>query len=328
MADTPATQPTEDQAEAQALAEAKAGYEGRARAAAASAAPAPAEPAASDVQQPAAGEPLAETGTTTSAAAPAAPEQGEPTPQAEPAKPTAAEAALARQLEDLKAQVRELKASGADAATVRKMHGEIGDINRTLKQFAAVKAAEAPADDELAAALKSAEAVADEYPDIAGPIVKAIKALQARAPAPAAAPEPATEPAPQQQTEPTQANASQNEEVDEHGYTKEQQRAIAELDELHPDRFQIKASPEYQAWFANWMTPEYRAKVNSSWNPAVVAEPFTAFKVYRASLKRKQERLDAAATPQGTPQSSQSSTLPDEAGFERGYKRAAQHRHF
>ena len=327
MADTPATQPTEGQAEAQALAEAKAGYEGRARAAAASAAPAPAQPAASDVQQPAAGEPLAETGTSSSAAAPAAPEQREPDPQAEPAKPTPAEAALKQQLEDLKAQVQELKASGADAATVRKMHGEIGDINRTLKQFAAVKAAEAPADDELAAALKSAEAVADEYPDIAGPIVKAIKALQARAPAPAVAPEPA-QPDPQQQPEPTQASPSAEEERDEHGYTKEQRRAIAELDELHPDRFEIKASSEYQAWFANWMTPEYRAKVNSSWNPAVVAEPFTAFKVYRASLQRKKDRLDAAATPQGTPQSSTPSTLPDEAGFERGYKRAAQSRHF
>lgn len=306
------TQPTEAQVEAQAMADAQAGYAGKARTEVETPVPA----ATAEVVQPAAGAPLADS-VPPSASTPD-PEPA-PDPQAEPAKPSAAEAALAQQLDDLKAQVRELKSSGADAETVRRMHGDIGEINRTLKQFAAVKAAEAPADDELAATLKSAEAVAEEYPDIAGPIVKAIKALQARAPAPAA-PEPATpDPQPQQ---PTQASAPvATEERDEHGYTKVQRAAIEALDEVHPDRFEIKASPAYQTWFASWKTPEYREKALASWNPAVVAEPFTAFKAHQATLKVKQARLDAAVQPQGNAQAPTSTQLPDEAGFTRGYNR-------
>lgn len=312
----PVTQPTEVQAEAQALAEAQAGYASKARAAAELTAPAPATAAV----QPAAGAPLADS-VPLSASAP----DPEPAPdlQAEPAKPTAAEAALTQQLEDLKAQVRELKSSGADAATVRKMHGEIGDINRTLKQFAAVKAAEAPAGDELAAALKAAEGVAEEYPDIAGPIVKAIQAMQTRSPASAAAPEPET-PEPQQQGT-TPAPTADAEERDEHGYTKVQRAAIDAIDEVVPDRFEIKASPEYQTWFAAWKTPEYRKKVLSSWNPAVVAEPFAAFKAWQAQRKQKQNVIDAAVQPQGSAQAPAATTIPDEAGFQRGYARAKRH---
>ncbi len=312
----PVTQPTEVQAEAQALAEAQAGYAGKARAAADTTAPAPVVPAA-DVQ-PAAGAPLADS-VPLSASTP----DPEPAPdlQAEPAKPTAAEAALTQQLEDLKAQVRELKSSGADAATVRKMHGEIGDINRTLKQFAAVKAAEAPAGDELAAALKAAEGVAAEYPDIAGPIVKAIQAMQTRAPASAAAPEPVT-PDPQQQGTTTATPPADAEERDEHGYTKVQRAAIEALDEVVPDRHAIKDTPEYQTWFAAWKTPEYRKKVLTSWNPAVVAEPFAAFKAHQAQRKQKQNVIDAAVQPQGSAQAPAATTIPDEAGFTRGYNRA------
>jgi hypothetical protein len=201
------------------------------------------------------------------------------------------------------------------------MHGEIGDINRTLKQFAAVKAAEAPAGEELAAALKAAEGVAEEYPDIAGPIVKAIKAMQTRTPAPVA-PDPET-PDPQQQG--TTTPPVDTEERDEHGYTKVQRAAIEALDEVVPDRHAIKDTPEYQTWFAAWKTPEYRKKVTSSWNPAVVAEPFTAFKVYQAQRKQKQDVIDAAVQPQGSAQAPVATTIPDEAGFQRGYARVKRH---
>lgn len=298
--------------EAKAAAEAMAGYERRARAGS----PEPTPASTPAPQAEAASQPLADSVPPSAPAEEASPEPA-PDPQAEPAAPSVQ--ALASTLEDVRAQLKELRESGADAATVRKMHGEIGELNRTIKQITALQKAEAPADDEFAAALASAEKVAQEYPDIAGPLVNAIKVLQARAQqqAPAAA-EPETQP---QQPEPT--HASQEPERDEHGFTKEERAAIKALDEVHPDRHAIKASPEFQKWFATWRTAADREKANTSWNPAVVAKPFDDFKAWQAARQSKQNRAEAAVQPTGVPQSSQPTVLPDEAGVERGYRKRA-----
>jgi hypothetical protein len=286
------TQAAETQAEAQALAEAQAGYNGKARA------QAPAEPVAEPVQ------PAALPDQPQASASDADPGASGTEPEAQAATPDPT-AAVTQQLEDLKAQVRELKASGADAETVRKMHGDIGDINRTLKQLKALEKT-APADDELVAALKDAEAVASEYPEVAGPLVKAIKALQARQ---VAAPEtPTPEPVDVQRVEALAAERA----------------AIKALDEVHPDRHQIKESQEFKAWFAT-KPPEYQKKVTSSWNPAVVAEPFTDFKAYVAARKRNKDRLEAAVTPQGLPRSAPTS-ISDEEAARIGYERARKKR--
>jgi hypothetical protein len=284
--DTPVA---EVDAEAQAIADAQVGYSGKARA------QAPAEPVA-PVKEPTA---LADPATP---ASDLDPDDEQPDPQAQAAKPDPT-AVVTKQLEDLKAQVRELKASGADAETVRKMHGDIGEINRTLKQLKALE--KAPADDELAAALKDAETVAGEYPELAGPLVKAIKAIQSRQPA-----------APETQETP----AAQPVDVQAVRALAQQEAAIKALDEVHPDRHQIKESQEFKAWFAS-KPPEYQKKVTSSWNPAVVAEPFTDFKAYVAAQQRKKDRLAAAVTPQGLPRSAPTA-ISDEEAARIGYERA------
>jgi hypothetical protein len=285
--ETQETQTTEVDAEAQAIAEAQAGYLGKARA------QAPAEPVAKDVS----------TAALPDAATPASDtDPDEPDPQAQPTPPDPT-AAVTQQLEDLKAQVRELKASGADAETVRKMHGDIGEINRTLKQLKALE--KAPADDELAAALKDAETVASEYPELAGPLVKAIKAIQSRQPAVPDAPD---------------TPAAEAVDVQKLRALAQEEAAIKALDEVHPDRHQIKETKEFKAWFAS-KPPEYQKKVTSSWNPAVVAEPFTDFKAYVAAQKRKQDRLTAAATPQGQPRA-EPTAISDEEAARIGYERA------
>lgn len=288
-------------AEAQAIAEAQAGYDGKARAQA----PAPevavttAEPPLADPAQPESDEDA----------------DAEQDPPAEPAKPTAQEA-VAAQLEDLKAQVRELASKNADGETVRKMHGEIGNINRTLKQLKALEKAEAPADDELAAALKNAEDVATEFPDLAGPLVKALKVLQSRMAAPAPEKDTQTEQEVDEDSDqvltPEQRAAMQRD--------LEAKIAIKSLDEVHPDRHAIKETREFKEWFAA-KPPEYQSKVKTSWNAAVVAQCFTDFKATVAARKRKQERLEAAATPQGMPRSTPS-TISDEEAARRGYERA------
>ena len=284
------TQAAEVDAEAQAIAEAQAGYDGKARAQA----PAP-EVAAVRPGEP----PLADSALSASDED----SDDEPHLEAEPAKLSAQEA-VSQQLEDLKAQVRELASKNADSETVRKMHGEIGNINRTLQKLKALEKAKAPADDELAAALKSAEEVAEEFPDFAGPLVKALKVLQSRMPA--AAPE-----------QDTQAEVVDPAELERNARVK---AAIESLDEVHPDRHAIRETKEFKDWFAA-KPPEYQSQVKTSWNAAVVAQCFTDFKATVAARKRKQERLDAAATPQGLPRATPSA-ISDEQAARIGYERA------
>jgi hypothetical protein len=284
--------------EAQALQQAQAGYDRKARA------QAPAEPV---VEQPA--QPLAE---------PTPPDAVEETPPAEPTAPAEAEttpppeppeAALAKRLDDLKAQVKELQSSGVDAETVRKMHGDIGEINRTLKQLKALEKADAPAEDELAAALKNAEEVAQEYPEMAGPLVKAFKALMAKLPQPQAEPAPVAEPVAEEKPDPALAVRIARE-----------QAAIDALNEVHPDRMTVKETPDFKKWFAA-KTPEYQASVKNTWNPAVVSQCFTDYKAALAARRRKKEELDAAVTEKGVSRAGPTA-ISDEQAALIGYNRA------
>lgn len=293
------TQEIAPDAEAQALQEAIAGYEGKARA------QAPAEPEKKEEAE-LLSEATPSTSTSTSDVEPEP--DDEPPPPAEPAPPTEAEQ-LKAQMDDLKAHVRRLEANGADKETVRKMHGEIGEINRYVKQLATAKTEDAPAaEDRLAAALKKAEATATEFPEIGGPFFEAIKELQARLPSQPepqeTPPEPTAPPVDPQQAEELAARKA----------------AIKALDEAHPDRHEIRESAEFKAWFKT-KPAEYQKKVTSSWNPVVVAEPFTDFKAYLAARKRKQERLEAAETPQGLPRATPT-TISDEEAARIGYERA------
>jgi hypothetical protein len=294
----PETQDSQTDAEAQAVQEALVGYQGTARA------QAPAQPE----EGVDAGQPLADSATDT-----AAPDEGseveEANPPAEPAR-TAAEDVLTHQLEDLKAQVKALAANSPNAEAVRKMHGEIGNINRTLKQLATSKE-DAPAD-EMADALAQADLIAQEFPDIAGPLVKAIKVLQSRMPK---APEPQHEEEPETPAEPAAAPAVDAEQ-------ERMQAAIKALDEVHPDRHQIKDSEAFRKWFATWKTPEDRKKAVTSWNPAVVAQPFSDFKAWASAQQRRKDRLDAAATPQGVTARAGTTQISDEEAARRGYDRA------
>lgn len=293
----PETQSAEA-AEAQALQEALAGYQGKARA------QAPAAEVQDVKDQPAA---LAEP-------APSAdeedndpsPPESEPAAPAQPEQPSAQDV-VARQLEDLKAQVRELASHSPDAEAVRKMHGDIGNINRTLKKLKALE--EAPAGDELAAALKKADEIAGEFPEIAGPLVNAIKALQSRLPSPPAEPDPEEE------------SAAPAVDLEQERQKAQREAAIKALDEVHPDRHQIKETPEFKRWLAA-KPPEYQKKVTTSWNPAVVAQPFTDFKAHLAAQQRRKDRLEGAVTPQGVPSTGTPPTISDEEAARRGYERA------
>ncbi len=292
------TQPVVDE-EAQALEAAQAGYSGKARA------QAPAEP------EPVKPAPLAE-----QPATPTEPEEdADPEPAAQAVTP---EKLLAAQLDDLRAQVREMRENGADAKTVRKMDGEIGEINRTLKELHAAAKANTPEEvDELTAALKEAEEAAKEYPEINGPALKLLKVMQSRMAEQQKQPEAVIPAAPTAPAAQPEAQKSQ--------YTKEQLAMIAALDEAVPDRQALLKDPEYNAWLAK-QPPAYQSRLKTSWNPVVAAQPFTDFKAFKAAQQRKKDRLEAAVTPQGTPQQAQPTTLPDAEGARIGYERARRKR--
>lgn len=212
------------------------------------------------------------------------------------------EPSVADELAALKAKVKVMSESG-DSDAVRRLHGEIGNINRTIQQMQAPAKPAAPATDEVAEALASAESIADEFPEIGGPMVRALKALAARPAAVAPVPLPDIDGrVAAQVTQITQRNA------------------IEQLSEEHPDYTTVRATPEFKAWLSA-KAPEFQERFNTTWNPAVVSRGLSEFKDAQAAKIKKQGRLAAAVTPRGVPQTNGPSTIPDDQGAFNGYNR-------
>ena len=200
---------------------------------------------------------------------------------------------LAQELAALKAKVA---TSSGDSITVRKLHGEIGNINRTLKALTAKP--EAPVNDEFTAAMIDAEAAATEFPEVLAPVLKALKASASR-----------------------QAPVS-SEEIEARVSTAikatRENDAIESLKEEHPDYETVRETPEYNTWLTS-KPPEFQHRFTTTWNPAVVAKGLTEFKDWSKAKERKQNRLETAVAPQGVPVKPTSSTLSDDAGYAAGY---------
>jgi hypothetical protein len=96
--------------------------------------------------------------------------------------------------------------------------------------------------------------------------------------------------------------------------------AMEALAEDHPDYETVRETPEYKNWLSS-KAPEFQKRFTTTWNPAVVSKGLTEFKESLKDKQKKQNRLAAAVTPMGVPQTGGSSTIPDEDGFSRGYNR-------
>lgn len=209
---------------------------------------------------------------------------------------------LAAELKDLKAKVA---ASQGAPDAIRRMHGEIGNINRTLKALT-VKP-EAPVNDEFTAAMIDAEAAATEFPEVLAPVLKALKASASRQ-APVS-------------SEDIEARVSTAIKA-----TREND-AIESLKEEHPDYETVRETPEYQTWLSS-KPPEFQHRFTTTWNPAVVAKGLSEFKDSLKKREQKTNRLATAVTPQGVPQQASSSTLSDEDALMLGYKSGPKRRIF
>lgn len=224
----------------------------------------------------------------------------------EPPQPTVEE-----KLSALQQTIAELNGT---PASVRKIYGELGSIKQTLKELREAKpaAASEPAaavtpSPDLAAVLAEVDRVAEEFPDLAGPLANAIKALGAQR-------------QPVAQAEPVQLS---DEEFDRRYEARRQAEAQAALAEEHGDWETIHTTPEYKDWLKT-LDDNYRNRFTTTWNPAVVSKGLTEFKTWRATAQaaktEKEDRLKAAITPagEGVPNPSQ---LPDAAGIGVGYNK-------
>lgn len=211
-------------------------------------------------------------------------------------------------LDDAVAELKQrIAALDETPASVRKIYGELGNIQRTIKELKSQPVSSAPSA-ELTEALTQAEAVAEEFPELAGPLVKVLKQLGAR---PVAASSPNTDVDVDAVVE---SRVKQLREAD----------AIEELSDEHPDFMTVRETPEYKEWLDS-KDAAYRDKFLHTWNPRVVSKGLTEFKAWRdkaqAAQAGRQERLTAAITPKGEGGSEQPSKLPDSAGLSAGYNK-------
>ena len=201
---------------------------------------------------------------------------------------------LADELQALKARIHD---TTEDKQTIRRLDGEVGNINRQLQQLTAKPTA---SDEEWTATLKEAEGVAAEFPELAGPLLKAIKGI------------------PRQSVDIDAKVQTEVSKVRQEFVKLREDDAIEALREEHPDYATVRETPEYKTWL-NSKTPEFQERFNTTWNPAVVARGLTEFKDSLKVRARKQDRLAAAVSPQGVPQKAESSILSDEEGLNVGY---------
>lgn len=285
-----------DESEEEAIAAAMAGYSG----ARANSAPAPvaAESHPQATATPAGDEP-------DELQQPDAAEAQTPDPVAQPS--------LEEVVAGLKAQVQAIAPDG-DPDVVRKLYGEIGNIKRMLQQqqpapvpAAAPAPKAAPVDDELTAALKEAEQAAQDFPELTGPLAKALQLVAKRSGQAAQA-----------------MSAEEISALTQQAAQQAQQRAsIDALAEEHPDFETVRTTPEFKAWFSS-KPKEYQDKLQDTWNPLVVSRGLSEFKATQAEKQRatekKNQRLAGAVTPpRGSAASARQSTIPDEEAAAIGY---------
>lgn len=184
------------------------------------------------------------------------------------------------------------------AETIRKLHGTIGELKGTIKQFQ--QPAEAPPAKKLSA--DGFKRMSAEFgPEFAEALAEDLSGITLGS---------------------DKAPGGSDDAVSKLAARIEQERLDAVVDE-HPDFFEAKATPEFAAWMANQST-EFQERLRVSENPVFVSKAMTRFKADRdeaeKKAKSKEKRLEGAITPTGVPGAT-SSTLPDEAGVMVGYNR-------
>lgn len=193
---------------------------------------------------------------------------------------------------------------GQTAAETQKLHGKIGELNRTLQN---VQASPTAANSE---AHKAALAkLTNEYPELAETLAPLFEGRTATT-----VPTEQIQQIVQEQVGAVRAETQQ---------TIQQLQAQITLTRAHPDWESIPSTPEYQKWFTA-QPAEFQKQFNETWDTNFVAKGLSEFKKWKsttyAKTREKQARLDGAVTPTGVPGRGQAK-LPDTAGLSAGFNR-------
>lgn len=290
-------QPDLSDSEQQELAEMMAGYEARGG----NTPPASAQSAASEEESQQADEAAAGTAQDDHTGQ----ESNQPDDQSEVGTPAHD---LAAKLEELKAEVR-ANASNHDPVAVRKLYGEIGNINRTLQQVQEALPKPAPVKDSLTAAMEEADRLAEEFPELAGPLVTAMKEMRNAAPIPD-----------------NHGPSVTPEAIQQEVASRLRAQAVEALEYDHPDFKQVIDSPEFDRW-VNSKPADMQARIRNTENPALASKFMTEFKDSQRQQQQlqqqKHKRLEQAITPKGVPQQPAKSKLTEDEEIMAGYMRGA-----
>ena len=206
----------------------------------------------------------------------------------------------------------------------RDLQGVLGGINTQLKTaLAAAKAVkesggEAPTQAQVKAAAASPEKLAamkEDFPEVA----EVLDMMEKRVAAVEAA-----KPAVDVETIRTEIRGEFQDKITKAELRAEESRQLARIDAKHPDWEASIRTPEFDAWWTK--QPQEIQALSASRQASDVIRVLDAYETHRkkaqadAEAKAKQEaRLKNAVTPKGVPV--QSSTLNDDEGLERGFKK-------
>lgn len=199
------------------------------------------------------------------------------------------------QLRDLLAKASQFDALKDDLAKTRDtLHGKIGELNRTLQELKATpKGAVGRLGKE---AFKRVSELNDELAEALGEDLASL---------------------PTQEVNLDEKLNPRLDALEQQLLMKIEQKALLRQ---HKDFYEQIKTPEFQLWIGQ-QTPEDQKEFNSSIDSDYLSERMSAFKTYRASLDKKQDkqrRLEQAVKPQGTQVAEGTKTAEQE--FEEGFR--------
>lgn len=224
----------------------------------------------------------------------------EPTQAVDPTPPTQKPGLSDDELRSLVAKMPELDAfKGQTAQEMQKLHGKLGEFNRTLQ---AMQQAPSAANSDAAKAAR--QKLTDEYPELAETILPLI--VEGRS-----------------SVSQEQIGQLVKGQVDASMAEARQETAAFLLSQAHPDWQTVRTTDAYKAWLPT-LKDEDRQEFLNTWDPGLVSTKLAEFKKWRddsfSKTREKQTRLTQAIPPAGVPGRA-GQKLPDSAGLSVGFNR-------
>lgn len=97
--------------------------------------------------------------------------------------------------------------------------------------------------------------------------------------------------------------------------------AMSVMDIQHPDRMEIQASPEFNAWLKT-KPAEYQQEVETTWDINVVGKCLSDYKAHQTEQAKNRKRVEGAVQPTKGGRTAPPSVPNPSASFEAGFRKA------